>query len=254
MEEPEIGSFSIHSQSKKPVYSTMWGRTCFFFVLLSALLMTGCKGRKSDLASRTIDSLGYTSITKDVVTFISDSGVTKYKMVTDLWLSRSEPEEQWVFPSGLYLEQFDTLFHKQASIVSDTAYYHVSRHLWELVGNIHILNREGTQFFGNRLFWDEDNELVYSHDSIRIVRGPGEELRSRFGFKSNQYMTKYELYDTAGHMDVNEDGEVTSGPATATPADSVMPLDSVAPPPMRPRDSLLMKRSPGRSNPYRPSR
>ena len=66
-------------------------------------------------------------------------------------------------------------------------------------------------------------------------------------------MTKYELYDTAGHMDVNEDGEVTSGPATATPADSVMPQDSVAPP-LRPRDSLLMKRSPGRSNPYRPSR
>lgn len=254
MEEPEIGSLSIHSQSKKPVYSTLWGRTCFFFVLLLALLMTGCKGRKSDLASRSIDSLGYTSITKDVVTFISDSGVTKYKMVTDLWLTRSEPEEQWVFPQGIYLEQFDTLFQTQASIVADTAYYHVSRHLWELKENIHILNREGTQFFGNHLFWDEDNELVYSHDSIRILRGPGEELRSRFGFKSNQYMTMYELYDTAGHMDVNEDGEVTSSPAASSTTDSVMSPDSVATPPLRPRDSLMMRRSPARTNPYRPSR
>lgn len=233
------------------MYPSLWGCTCFFFVLLS-IVLGGCGGKKSDLAHLDVDSLGYTSMTKDVVTFISDSGVTKYKMVTDIWLTRSEPEEQWVFPEGLYLEQFDTLFHKQASIVADTAYYHVSKHLWELKNNIHVMNREGTQFFGNHLFWDEDAEEVYSHDSIRILRGVGEELRSRYGFKSNQYMTKYELYDTAGHIDVDEDGGTDTTPAPAA-SDSLMRADSIAlmGPPMRPRDSLLLQKRPSRSNPYR---
>lgn len=251
MEEPEIGSPTYNS-SKKPVYSSIWGCTCFFFVLLS-IAMGGCSKKKADLAHLDVDTLGYTSITKDVVTFISDSGVTKYKMVTDIWLTRSEPEDQWVFPEGLYLEQFDTLFHKQASIVADTAYYHVSRRLWELKNNIHVTNREGTQFFGNHLFWDEDEEEVYSHDSIRIVRGPGEELRSRFGFRSNQYMTKYELYNTAGHIDVDEDGDNTPEPAPTSETDSLMRADSISVmgPPLRPRDSLLMRKTPNRSNPYR---
>lgn len=244
MEDPDIGPAG-RDTVKKPVYSTLgWRCTCFFFVLLAAVVLPSCSRKKAAAAHFDADSLSCTSVTRDVVTFISDSGVTKYKLVTDIWITRDEPEEQWVFPEGLYLEQFDTLFHRQASVVADTAYYHVSLKLWELKDNIRVTNREGTQFFGNHLFWDEGNELVYSHDSIRILRGEGEELRSRFGFKSNQYMTKYELYSTAGHIDVDESGEA----AAAAPADTLVRSDSVAA--LRPRDSLLHVR-PLRSNPYR---
>lgn len=276
MEESEKGSFTDHrSTKKKQVYSTMRGSTCFFLVLLLVSL-GGCGRKRSSLGHLDIDSIGYTSVTTDIVTFISDSGVTKYKMVTDLWITRDEPEELWVFPEGLYLEQFDTLFQKQASIVADTAYYHVSQKLWELKDNIHILNHEGTQFFGNHLYWDEEQELVYSHDSIRIIRGPGEELRSRYGFRGNQYMTKYELYDSAGHMDVREEGQDADGSA---PADSLavsapsasdsalegrdtvgmkvpMMLDSAAlhETPVQQRDSLRQRRDPRRTNPYRRDR
>lgn len=287
MEESEKGSFTDYkSTKKKPVYATMCGITCFFLVLLS-LTLGGCGRKKSGLGRLDMDSIGYTSVTTDIVTFISDSGVTKYKMVTDLWITREEPEELWVFPEGLYLEQFDTLFHQQASIVADTAYYHVAQKLWELKNNIHILNREGTQFFGNHLYWDEEQELVYSHDSVRIIRGPGEELRSRYGFRGNQYMTKYELYDSAGHMDVREEGEEGGGTtpsdslATASPAspDSlavapptspdtavVVPKRAEASSPLQPdsaalhesresrRDSLRQRRDPGRTNPFRHGR
>lgn len=218
MEECERGASPIYQKSKKPMYAPLRrGYISFFFVLATLSLLLGGCGRKRqfDLSEQRTDSLLYTSITTDIVAFISDSGVTKYRVETDLWLTQEEPEELWTFPKGIYVEQFDTLFRAQATIVADTAYYHVSKGLWELKEHVHIVNREGTEFFARHLFWDEEQEIVYSRDSVRIVRGPGEELRSRYGFVSNQYMTKYELYDSAGHMDVTEEESGTP------PADSL---------------------------------
>ena len=54
-----------------------------------------------------------TMTTTDVSTLISDSGITRYRVVTPLWLVYDEAREsRWRFPSGLHLERFDDFFNR----------------------------------------------------------------------------------------------------------------------------------------------
>ena len=68
-------------------------------------------------------------------TLISDSGVTRYRVNTEEWqvFDRKKPS-YWAFEKGVYLEQFDSIFHIEASIKADTAYYYDKERLWKLIG------------------------------------------------------------------------------------------------------------------------
>ena len=59
-----------------------------------------------------------------VNTLISDSGVIKYRIVTERWeVNEIRNPKRWIFEKSLFLEQFDEKFHVQAFIQCDTAYY-----------------------------------------------------------------------------------------------------------------------------------
>ena len=68
-----------------------------------------------------------------------------------------------VFPRGIYVEKFDTLFQTEASIKADTAYYYDKKGLWELIGNVEVESLQGEAFWdfpivlgpeaGEGLFW-----------------------------------------------------------------------------------------------------
>ena len=73
-----------------------------------------------------------------------------------------------LFEKGVYLEKFDSLFHIDASIKADTAYYYEKKKLWELRSNVHIRSQRGDKFDTDLLFWDEKQERVYSDKFIRI--------------------------------------------------------------------------------------
>lgn len=60
-----------------------------------------------------------------VTTLISDSGMIRYKIITAEWLIYSHRNPPfWAFEKGIYLEKFDSIFHVDASIKADTAYYY----------------------------------------------------------------------------------------------------------------------------------
>ena len=189
-----------------------------FYITLS---LSACKSKKGDTLIKEVDSLPYTMVTRDVSSLISDSGVTKYKLESPVWYTYSEPEAKWYFPKGLYVEQFDTLFTIKASIKADTAFYYQDKKLWELIGNVEVLSREGQRYYGHSLYWDEEKAEVYSHEHTTIVPSTGQLIESKYGFKSNQNMTRYELYSSSGHVDVED--------KPLTPADSItMATDTLA--------------------------
>ena len=190
-----------------------------------------------------IDTVLYTTFTTDVNTLISDSGITKYKLQAKYWYTYEKPERKWSFPEGLHLEQFDEGFNIEASVDADTAYYYQDRKLWELKNNVRVLNRSGQHFYAQTLYWDEANQEVYSHDPVRIERSQGEYLYAEYGFKSNQSMTKYELYSSSGHMDVADDaGGSPMVPPTGAGAIAPSPVAAPVVPQVRPqvlqKDSL----------------
>lgn len=160
-------------------------------------------------------------ITDTVTTLISDSGVTRYKLVADVWQVFDKAKDPyWYFPEGIYLERFDSVFNIEATVIADTAWNYTSKKLWKLKGNVHVENMIGEHFDSDELFWDQQNEKVYSDKYIEIKRGETE-LKG-YGFESNQSMTEYRIFRPHdGRMPFKDDPE----PNPVVPADSLQSVD-----------------------------
>ncbi|MDR2915416.1 MAG: LPS export ABC transporter periplasmic protein LptC [Tannerella sp.] len=146
----------------------------------------------------------------NVETLISDSGVTKYKLIAATWLMFGKASEPyWYFPDGVYLEKFDTMFNVEASIKADTAYYYERRKLWELNGHVDISNLKGERFQTSQLFWDQNKETIYSDSFIHISKG--ENINTGIGFRSNQDMSIYEIYNSSADIPVDMQRRAIAG-------------------------------------------
>ena len=182
------------------------------------VLFPSCSGKGKELADAisendtlpTMSSLG-------VTTLISDSGITRYKIVTEEWiiLDKKNPP-YWAFEKGVYLEKFDTLFHIDASIKADTAYYYEKKKLWELRSNVQIQSQRGDKFETDLLFWNEKEEKVYSDKFIRISQE--DKVITGYGFESDQNLTEYQIKNTTGVFTVEDK---TPAPTNNQPADSI---------------------------------
>lgn len=174
------------------------GITTIIAIVVMLLSFFSCGNRKKELGEAIAerDSLPRMA-TVGVTTFVSDSGITQYKVEAEEWLvfDRKNPS-YWSFEKGLYLEKFDSLFNVDASIKADTAYYYDKEKLWKLIGNVEIKNLKGERFNTELLYWDEKKEKVYSDRHIRIEQI--ERITEGKGFESNQQMTNYKILKMTG--------------------------------------------------------
>lgn len=162
------------------------------------ILFSGCSGRHKELGAAITDRDSLPILdTRGVTTLISDSGIIRYRINTEEWLvyDRKSPS-YWAFEKGVYLEKFDSLFHVEASIKSDTAYYYDKERLWRLSGHVAIQNLKGEKFNTELLYWDQNKGRIYSDRFIRIVQ-PDRIITGR-GFESNQQMSVYTIQKPEG--------------------------------------------------------
>lgn len=178
--------------------------TAAFLAAVMFVIFPACSGKDKNLAEAISENDTLPSMTSfGVTTLISDSGITRYKVVAEEWLIHDKKNPPyWAFEKGVYLEKFDTLFRIDASIKADTAYYHVKKKLWELKGNVQILSQRGDKFQTNLLFWDEKKEKVYSDQFIQIEQE--DKIIKGYGFESNQDLTEYIIKNTTGVFTVED--------------------------------------------------
>ena len=150
--------------------------------------------------------------TLGVSTYVSDSGVVRYKIIADEWkvFDRLDPS-RWTFEKGVYLEKYKKDLSIEATVVADTAYYFDKEELWELRGNVHIENELDEQFDTQLLFWNQKTRKVYSDQYIRIRQQ--KRIITGIGFVSNQEFTNYTIKQTQGIFPIKEE--------QMTPADSI---------------------------------
>ena len=187
------------------------GKIALMLLFLGTIL--SCEDETKDVVDVKFDpNTTYTMKATDVVSLISDSGVTRYRLKAKDWLVYGKAEDPyWYFPEGIYVEKFDTLFNTDASIKADTAYYYDKRGLWELVGNVEIESLQGERFETSQLFWDQKKEQIYSSRYIRIEQE--DKIVTGIGFESNQNMTHYKIFNSQGIFPVEE---------KATPRDTLV--------------------------------
>ena len=187
------------------------------------VLFPACSGGEKNLAEAITERDSLPSMkTLGVTTLISDSGITRYKIITEEWeIYDKKNPPYWAFEKGVYLEKFDSLFHIDASIKADTAYYYEKKKLWELRSNVHIRSQRGDKFDTDLLFWDEKQERVYSDKFIRIEQE--DKIITGYGFESNQQMTEYQIYNNTGIFTVEDTApaDSTKAVANSTRTDSI---------------------------------
>lgn len=199
--------------------------TIAFGAVVMLLLFSACSGRHKDLGNAITerDSLPVMD-TKGVMTLISDSGVTRYRINTEEWLvfDKKNPS-YWAFEKGIYLENFDSVFNVEASIKSDTAYYYDKQKLWKLISNVHIQNLKGEKFDTNLLYWDQNKHRVYSDERVRIEQP--DQIIYAIGFESDEQLNKYRFFKTEGIFYVDDD---STAPTDSLQTDSLQ-VDSIKP-------------------------
>lgn len=138
-----------------------------------------------------------TMMTTDVVTLISDSGVTRFRIAAPVWYVYDEAAEPtWKFPQSLRLERFDDRMNVEAIVEADSALYLKNRQLWRLDGHVNIRNTAGEKFLTNQLFWDQRMHKVYSDSFIHIERI--DKVLEGNGFTSNEQLTRYTINSVSG--------------------------------------------------------
>ena len=198
------------SESKDVVLFRNLSITIVLGGMVMLLLFSACSGKKKELGAAITerDSMPVLD-TRGVTTLISDSGVTRYRILTEEWkvFDRKSPS-YWSFEKGVYLEKFDTLFKVEASIKADTAYFYDKQKLWKLIGHVHIQNLKGEKFDTELLYWDQTKKTVYSDKRVRIEQP--DQIIYAWGFESNEQMTKYRFFKTEGIFYVDEDSVTPS--------------------------------------------
>lgn len=133
-----------------------------------------------------------TMTTSDVSTLISDSGYTRYHLKAPVWQMFEDAEEPfWKFPGGLDLEQYDLEMNPVANVVCDSAIYYSRKKLWQLDGNVVMVNTDADSFLTQQLFWDQTAKEIRSDSFIHIVRT--DRIIEGYGFESDQSMRYYSV-------------------------------------------------------------
>ena len=190
--------------------------------MVGFFLLASCEGQKEHTAPAVHDrDSASMMISYGVNTLISDSGVIKYRIVTERWeVNTVRNPSRWIFEKGLFFEQFDEKFHVQSYIQCDTAYYYDQKKLWELRSRVSILTKDGLRFTSQQLFWDQASHELYSNVPSRLVT-PDRTLEGTY-FRSDERMTRYFASNSRGSFektDIAGKGDtITSAPDTVKAA------------------------------------
>ena len=132
-----------------------------------------------------------------VNTLISDSGIIKYKIVTERWdVNVVKQPSRWTFEKGVFFEQFDQNFHVEAYVQADTAWYFDQLKLWHLRGRVRIRNSNGLIYQSEELFWDGLKHELYSNVFSKVTT-PERTLQGTY-FRSDEQMRHYTVSNSKG--------------------------------------------------------
>lgn len=196
-------------------------RRALIVALSAVVLSAGCTRQKEHMAPAVNERDSVAMMTSyGINTLISDSGVIKYRIVSERWeVNTVRQPSRWIFEKGIFLEQFDEHFHVNSYVQADTAFYYDKMRLWELRSRVKVLTKEGLRFSSEQLFWDENCHELYSNVYSHLIT-PERELEGSY-FRSDERMTKYYVSNSKGNFE-KADMTGESDTASAQQADTVV--------------------------------
>ncbi len=133
-------------------------------------------------------------------TFVSDSGVVKYHLVTPKMLIYDDPKQPYKdFPDGFLMQRYDHNKKIISQISGNRGKYFDREKKWEAYGNVVLVNSEGDTLRSEELKYYEIEDLIFSDQFVSIKKGD-QYITGTGGFKSDAQMSKWSFLKTKGHM------------------------------------------------------
>lgn len=198
------------------------------FCIICLTGLCSCEEEKEHTAPAILERDSVSVMTSyGVNTLISDSGVIKYRIVTERWdVNTIRKPTRWEFMKGVFFEQFDQQFHTEGYIQADTAWYFDQLKLWKLRGRVRIRNVNGLVYTSEELFWDGLRHEFYSNVFSRVVT-PERTLQGTY-FRSDEHMSHYTVSNSKGSFTTEsmdkDNGNDSNAPKDTTQQQIVVPL------------------------------
>lgn len=189
-----------------------------FALVGSVALMLSCGKPKveQEHLDVNIDS-AYMMLTRDVEMLVSDSGYTRYRLSSPLWVVYDRPDRrQWVFAEGLEMWSVDSVRPGNQLVTADTAVQHVDEEYWELIGNVRIHGLRGERLYTPHLHWRRRDKRLYSNDTTYFYT-EGKVLRGN-RFEAADDLSWYSIYQSSGDFEVEDRPDTLSSSVSATPS------------------------------------
>lgn len=141
---------------------------------------------------------------RDLHLIYTDSTFKRMEMKAPLaesYPNLNEPQRE--FRRGLKVRFFDPQGQEDSRLRADYALQLVNKGLWEARGNVVVNNRKGEQLNTEKLFWDSQQEIIYTDAFVKLTTP--EEVIMGEGFKADQNFSNYEIYRVTGTINVEDD-------------------------------------------------
>ena len=160
--------------------------------ILLCFCLFSCEGKKKAEIKYFYDTETVPTIrTQNDTMYVTDSGRVRFKIMARTMLLFDKAKEPFtLFPDSAYMEQYDSLMNVITTGRADSVWSYDRKKLWKMRGNVEIVNNEGATFNSQELYWNQQEDKIYS-DQYVVIKEPYKATMKAYGFVSNQNMTEY---------------------------------------------------------------
>ena len=172
-------------------------RTAVVVLAVCAMLLSyGCeeKIKPSVLGGVSGAALPSQESWNTTITF-TDSGIVK-AILKSGHISEYEGTKQTLLDSGVHVDFFDQHGVHSSVLTSRTGKVDENTNNLEATGNVVVVSDSGVVVETEKLFWDNQRQLIHSDEFVKIT-SPKEKLQGH-GFESDQNLKNYKIFKVTG--------------------------------------------------------
>lgn len=171
-------------------------RDIAFLAACALLLSVGCaeKIKPSVLGGVSSATLPSQESWNTTVTF-TDSGIVKAILKAG-HIAAFEASKQTQLDSGVHVDFFDEHGVHSSVLTSRTGKVDENTNNLEAIGNVVVVSDSGVVVETEKLFWDNQRQLIHSDEFVKIT-SPKENLQGH-GFESDQNLKNYKIFKVTG--------------------------------------------------------
>jgi LPS export ABC transporter protein LptC len=172
--------------------------------LAMLFLIVSCQNEVQKVRLLTQNERIPTEVQKNLDMVYTDSTYKKMSLkapIAESYPNLEEPQRE--FPRGIEVEFYDDYGQANSSLTAEYALQLVNKSLWEARGNVVVINTKGEQLETEKLFWNSQEEQIYSDEFVKITT-PQQVIMGE-GFTADQNFSSYEISKVTGTINIEDD-------------------------------------------------